>query len=260
MRLELLSRVLNEWERDVCNDHQPNMSHSSPLIVLLEDSDVCALRIIAEVCRSLPNCRLVHARTLEEGRALSLNAPVQVFLVDVNLPDGNGFDFLSEMALIHPNAAAIVMTGDLRPGYGVRSEALGVLRLVEKPVNSKKLIELLNDALNAASGSDGSDSAFEASLKNLTPLDVIQMTCLRRSTALLEFVSQERAGRVGVVSGEIVHAQTKTLVGPDALYDIVTWKRGRVTELSEPMPTTPTIQGDWQMLLMNAAYHIDGGA
>jgi DNA-binding NarL/FixJ family response regulator len=236
------------------------MITSSPLILLLEDSNVCAMRVVAEVLHSLPECRLVHARTLEEGRALASCAPVQVFLVDVNLPDGNGFDFIGEMAMLHPNAAAIVMTGDLRPGYGELSEALGVLRMVEKPLKSKKLVELLRAALSAGDGAAAEgETAFSASLKNLTPLDVIQMTCLRRSTALLEFVSLEQVGQVGVVKGDIVHAHTKTLSGPDALYEIVSWKRGRVTELAEPMPQPATIQGDWQMLLMNAAHHIDGG-
>ncbi len=225
--------------------------------MLIEDSDMCALRVIAEVLHFFPNCRLVHARNIEDARTLSFSAQVHVFLVDVNLPDGNGFDFLAESAMIHPGAASIVMTSTILPEYQQRADALGVSVLVEKPVQSRKLVDLLRVALGSVARAPAESRAFVATLMNMTPLDVIQMSCLRSSTAILEFVTDCAVGRIGIRSGEIVHAETAGLSGVDALNEIVSWRTGTVAESMETLPTIATVHGDWQMLLMNAANHID---
>ena len=56
----------------------------------------------------IPECRLLWARTIEEAHVRSFGLKIALFVLDVELPDGNGLDFLLEMRQTQPAARAIV--------------------------------------------------------------------------------------------------------------------------------------------------------
>jgi hypothetical protein len=73
----------------------------------------------------------------------------------------------------------------------------------------------------------------------------------------MEFLSDERVGRIRFEDGEIIDASVGTSQGVDAAYEILGWKRGHVSE--HPCVGLPkrTIESSWQNLLMEAAQRID---
>lgn len=235
------------------------MSGKNPIIILLEDCPVTGLLIERAVLNALPNCRLLWSRSVEDASLRVIGIPIDLFLVDIGLPDGSGLDFLVKMSEAHPSARAIVMTASDIPEYQMNSAALGVLDFLQKPLQMSSLLEKLRTALGAEfSGSAGDD--FSAILKNVTPVDILQLKCLANDTTTIEFQSGSESGFVHLRNGDIFHAQVGETVGAEAVYKIISWKRGKVSEHASNRSVERSIDSSWQSLLMNAAQQIDESA
>jgi len=203
----------------------------------------------------VPECRLLWARTLEEAHVRSFGLRIALFLLDVELPDGNGLDFLMEMQQAQPSARAIVLSAADLPATPLSSPNLGVLQFLRKPVESAALAKIVRETLAAWAHGTG---AFRANLQDLTPMDVLQLKCLSNATTILEFRSQRETGRMHIVRGEVIHAETGDVTGIEAVGRIISWKGGAIAEKppgSAPVPQT--IDCGWQALLMHAAQLID---
>jgi DNA-binding NarL/FixJ family response regulator len=226
-----------------------------PIVLILEDSPVTAFVLEQAILVHLPQCRPIWARNLEEARLRTASIPVDVFVVDIGLPDGSGLDFLWEMSAVHPNARALVMTGTPLPEHYAQSAALGALHVVEKPVTGPVIVEILQEAL--ASSTTDASQAFQATLLDLTPLDLIQLKCLARATSMMQFTTWNQRGQLHFQDGEIIHAQVGDLTGVAALQEIFSWRRGNVRESAADPNVVATIECPWQSLLMQVAQAAD---
>ena len=99
---------------------------------------------------------------------------------------------------------------------------------------------------------------FVVVLSRHSPMEVVQLKCLAGATATLEFVRKNRpGGRVWFERGEIVHAETESKKGIDALVELMTWVGGNIVEVEAPLPDVKTIKMPWAMLLMQVAQEAD---
>lgn len=234
------------------------MSADNPIVLLLEDCPVTGTLIEHAVFQSIPSFRLLWARSIEDANRRVAGIPIDLFLVDIGLPDGSGLDFLVQMADIHPSARAIVMTASPLPEYQASSAALGVLHFIKKPIQPVQLLAQIRAALDAEQVGH-LNGEFNATLRNVTPMDILQFKCLAGDTTIIEFRSGTQSGMVHLYRGEIVHAQAGEVTGVKALNAIISWKRGKVTELSANPNAERTIDCPWQTLLMDAAQQLDEG-
>ena len=214
--------------------------------------------------RSLPReHKLVTARKVEEAHLLVTDQHVDLFIVDLGLPDGDGLDFLCEMATFSPESKALIITSNPNSEYRDRARKLGVLNILTKPLQRKALLESVARLLGASEEED-SDSGFEVTLGGLSPSDIIQLKCMSSATGALEFAHGEGRGIVFFNKGAVIHAESWLgechESGPEAFKNIVSWRAGMVSEAQETTPCVQTISGDWQSLLMEAAQAIDEGS
>lgn len=228
----------------------------NPIVLMLEDCPVTAHLIERAILLELPHIRVLWARTLSEAGARIDGLPIDLFLVDVQLPDGSGLDFLWLMMQLYPSARAMVMTATPLPEYEAHSAALGVLNFFEKPLKMPVFLGLLREAFGATDAAVA-DHKFSATLRNVTPADIIQLKCLLRATTLIEVHSHGSSGRIRFEDGEIIDAAVGEIRGVPALAAIVSWRGGRVTEQPITAPGERTIHGSWQNLLMEAAQRLD---
>ncbi len=234
------------------------MSLEHPVILLLEDSLLNGARIERMIYTALPDCRLIWARNIEEAQLRALWLAIDLFLLDVELPDGNGLDFLCEMATVQPQARAIVLTAMSVSKNRERSAGMGVLRFLQKPVDLNQLQELIRGAIAASSMKASTDAlTFHATLTNLTPLDIIQLKCLTQASTIVEFRSAAKIGRIHLSDGLIIHAEAGPLSGKAAFTQIIRWKGGKIVEHAPETNTPRTITADWQALLLETAQQMD---
>jgi DNA-binding response OmpR family regulator len=239
------------------------MSNEIPTILLLEDTRTVQ-NYIRDVLRSLPReHKLLTARKVEEAQILVSDQPVDLFIVDLGLPDGDGLDFLCDMATFSPESKALIITSNPNSEYRDRARQLGVFNILAKPLQRKALLEAVVRLLGQPEEED-SGSGFEVTLGGLSPSDIIQLKCMSGATGALEFSHGEARGIVFFSKGEVVHAESwygeGHEQGPEAFKTIIGWRAGVVSESGRTTPDEQTIFGNWQSLLMEAAQAIDEGA
>jgi DNA-binding response OmpR family regulator len=240
---------------DVGKEAQTDQFHT----LVLEDDRISQAMITQAIFRAVPDGLVLSARTLAEGRELLTEYEFHFCVLDIQLPDGIGIDFLHDIQTKSPNASLVILTAQPLPEYRDQAEAFGVLHFMEKTANLRVLGAHARNQWERTYGAKaGSGTGFSASLTRLTTLDLIQIKCLGGATVALDFASRHgHHGQIFFKDGEIIHAETPARRGVEAFNEIVSWREGRVTELTDTPEPERTIQGNWQGLLMHAVHWAD---
>jgi CheY-like chemotaxis protein len=249
------------------------MSEPTFTILILEDSSVLVAQLSQAFRQQLPGVRVLTARTVAEGQVLIAEYPIDLFILDIHLPDGSGIDFLCDIQTTTPDSKVIMMTAVPLPEYKEKAEGLGVIRFFEKPVNPNAICTLaqvyrdkaaaLKNPLLVATPSPSTvpvptADAFTGALSSLTMVDIIQLKCLGRATQAIDFIRPDKPkGRIYFRLGEIIHAETDHFYGVDAFNEIVSWRGGKLQEVPAAEEPTRSIQTDWQSLLLAAVQRMD---
>jgi DNA-binding response OmpR family regulator len=232
------------------------MSAESPNILLLEDTRTVQ-NYVRDVLRSLEfSYELLVAKRVDDAAQLAEQNEIDLFIVDIGLPDGDGIDFLCAMAAVHPSARALVITGTPSDFYRDRARAIGVLNILPKPLQRKTLLDAVTALLSQGQAAGPEPVGFEGTLGGLSPADIIQLKCLRQASGVIEFSNEDRFGLVWFEEGEITHAECDCLgehhTGIEAFRSIVSWRTGTVREVPQPPGVQRSITKSWQALLMEA--------
>lgn len=230
-------------------------------LFILEDDIVTSVALAKGLQAELPEAHILRSTTLFEARLLLASFDVEFFVIDVNLPDGNGIDFIVDITSKHPQAGVVVMTSDALPKHRDRATSFGALYFLEKPISPRTMGQIIRTHLaNTFGNAPGSDTSFAGALTRLTVLDVIQLKCLGHASLRLDFSLRDgRFGSVYLQDGQIIHAEANrettaaTAIGLPALAQILTWRGGHVTEVKDAEQPEPTMEGPWQALLLEAA-------
>lgn len=230
-------------------------------ILLVEDISTVQF-FVRNALTSLPHPYSLHtAASIAEARTIVTDKPIDLLIVDIGLPDGDGIDFLFEAAMLQPQATALIITATASDENRARAEQLGIVQLLSKPIKKDRLIEAAMKLLGWKE-TPGSAASFRATLSGLTTMDIIQLKCMSGSTSVLEFTHGAGCGRVYFEKGDVIHATVRRdtgaiNIGYEAFEEIVGWKSGRVSEVHETDPAPRTIRAGWQSLLLEVAHSRD---
>lgn len=233
----------------------------TPYLLIIEDSRVLLDILDRWFEETFPEKPALGVRSIAEAREAMAAVPVDFFLVDYRLPDGNGLEFIGEVRAAWPAARFILMTLEMPEQENGALMALNPVRSFRKPIDLCELEWTLRPHLDAVPASP-EVAGFTTMVRGIHALDLIQLKCMEIATCALEFRNGPgEAGRVYFASGEITHAETQHAIGIDALAEIIRWKDGAVQELGLwTPPVTVTIGPPWQSALMEAAQLADEGA
>ncbi len=82
-------------------------------------------------------------------------------------------------------------------------------------------------------------------------VDVLQMCCLSRRNGALQLVKEAKSGLVFLRGGKIVHAETTTTRGRDALLEMVSWEFIEFAYERSVRPPLETITAAWHDFLID---------
>ena len=92
--------------------------------------------------------QVVTASRLEEARGmLNPEFPLDLAVVDINLPDGDGLELIQTIKSLHPQSEIIVLTGFGSIESAVRATRLGAFHFISKPFEMSELMGLVDKAL-----------------------------------------------------------------------------------------------------------------
>jgi DNA-binding NtrC family response regulator len=98
----------------------------------------------------MTHCRVTSARTLGEARDLTRKFTYDFLMIDIHLPDGNGFDLLEDIDLAANGQIAIV-TGNPSVETAVRAVRSPAIEYLAKPIPTDELVMHLQRAFKRAS-------------------------------------------------------------------------------------------------------------
>lgn len=125
----------------------------------------------------------VAAYTCTKARHLLESEPFSLALLDVNLPDGNGFDLCREIKAVRPELPVIFLTANDLETDVLNGFDMGAEDYVTKPFNMQILLRRVEVALRRANAQPAAPQADRWSDGWLT-LDFSALTALRGAEKL----------------------------------------------------------------------------
>jgi two-component system, repressor protein LuxO len=150
-------RIANLFFIAFCNEsvYTAAMAHAlipssfSGLRVLVVE-DVIALAIQYRTLAARLQVQVTTAGTMAEALRQIPLGPWHAALVDLNLPDGSGFEVMQALLRAHPACSVVVITAEDSLDNAVRASEAGAFDFIEKPVEAERLLVTLRNALHAS--------------------------------------------------------------------------------------------------------------
>jgi DNA-binding response OmpR family regulator len=178
---------------------------------------------------------VLHARTIQEAQSLVTEFRVELFILDLTLPDGSGLDFMFDMQTLDPDVCVILASATDSARLDQMRLETGAHNSMSKPLDLHAMVALVRDWLEKREDPVDSDISiahplgFTARLRDMVALDVIQFRAVTHICTMLEFSTPEfQAGRVYLEEGHITHAEAGKITGMEALVEILSWQSGAV--------------------------------
>ena len=136
------------------DERQLNDAGPAARILYVEDEELNRALLRAVLHRSpdlrLRSAALVEARTLAQARAILTEQELDIVLLDVRLPDGNGLDLLREIKSRSPDLGVVVMSASVLPEEREEAMKAGSDAFVAKPYVPGDLLATLQRMLPVA--------------------------------------------------------------------------------------------------------------
>ena len=117
--------------------------------ILLADDDASIRKMLGQVL-ILEQYNVVFATTGREAAAQFISHQPDLVLLDLNMPDRDGWDAFLLMKSTHPTVPVVVITA--LPHQHQRAAEYGVAALLEKPLDIKILLRTIRDNLTGSQG------------------------------------------------------------------------------------------------------------
>lgn len=232
------------------------MAQRQKILILDDEQDI--LEIYQEILARLPSQPEIHTASAgTEAIAMLENDPFSLLLVDLNMPQMDGFQVLAIVRRRFPTLRTVVMTGATDEDLRARSYRIGVDLYMEKPKTGKEIIFFV-DCIESLLERE-SQGGFRG-VQSKTLLDILQMECLTQNTCVLKITSATGEGRIWIQKGEIVDSVLEDRNGKAAIVEMLSWKAGNFEILPYGLPRPRTIHMNYESLLMETAQSMDEAA
>lgn len=175
---------------------------------------------------------------------------ISLVLLELELPEISGLDLLFWLKQHRPYLPVILMAASL-------SDELRHLLLHQEVLYFEKSRHL--DTLMTIIELKTRKKGLDVAAQDLMLFDLAQLCALsgqQRCLRITEPISNAE-GHIWFANNRIVHAQSGSLEGEDALLEVMRLSKGTFQEISWEAPTTETIELPFEVLMMGVATLID---
>lgn len=177
--------------------------------------------------------------------------PFDVVLCELHPSGSEGMELLQYMGSFYPSTPVVVICEALSPDLRGQYEGGGSMRIVEKPVNHTRLLEIIEQC--------GPKKGFFGNQIEVEFFDYVQMVAISGRDKMLVVTTRQGNGFIWFEHGDIVHAQYGDFRGEQAFYKLLAVGRGTYREVLFRPPAARTIVRPSMHLLMEAARQSDEG-
>ncbi len=191
------------------------------------------------------------APTVRDAIDLLRREPFDVVLCELHPSGSEGSELLQYMTSYYPSTPVVVICEALSPEFRGQYEGGGAVRIVEKPIDLRKLVAIIQDC--------GPHKGFFGNQIELEFFDYVQMVAVSARDKQLVVTTRAGNGYIWFEHGDIVHAQYGDFRGEQAFYKMLAVGRGTYREVFFRPPPQRTIVRPSMHLLMEAARQADEG-
>jgi CheY-like chemotaxis protein len=223
--------------------------------ILILDDDPAFLELYKEWLSQLPSGPEIHTST-NGARAMALleAEPFRVLICDLKMPKMDGLQVLSIVRRRFPELRTIVMTGVEDEEFRSRAYALGVDLFWLKP-DTQQNMQMFLECLESLLGRDAENGFRGIQSKSL--MDILQMECLSQSSTVFRITRGSLVGKIWILNGDLIDAETEGARGEAAFRRILEWKSGTFETLPSEPERERTITKSINALLLETAQAID---
>jgi len=223
--------------------------------ILILDDDPVFLELYKEWLAQLPSKPEIHTST-SGARALALLEadPFRVLICDLKMPKMDGLQVLSIVRRRFPELRTVVMTGVQDEEFRSRAYALGVDLFWLKP-DTQQNMQMFLECLESLLGRDN-ESGFRG-IQSKSLMDILQMECLSQSSTVFRITRGSLVGKIWILNGDLIDAETEGARGEAAFRRILGWKSGTFETLPAEPERERTITKSINALLLETAQAMD---
>ena len=223
--------------------------------ILILDDDPAILDLYKEWLSQLPSKPEIQISTTG-ARAMALleSEPFRVLISDLKMPKMDGLQVLSIVRRRFPELRTVVMTGVEDEEFRSRAYALGVDLFWLKP-DTHQNMQMFLECLESLLGRDA-ENGFRG-IQNKSLMDILQMECLSQSSTVFRITRGSLVGKIWILNGDLIDAETEGARGEVAFRRILEWKSGTFETLPSEPDRERTITKSINALLLEAAQAID---
>jgi len=177
--------------------------------------------------------------------------PFDVVLCELHPSGSEGTELMQYMGSYYPSTPVVVICEALSPEFRGQYEGGGSVRIVEKPIDLRKLVEIIESC--------GPRKGFFGNQVEIEFFDYVQMVAVSARDKALVVTTRAGTGYIWFEHGDIVHAQYGDYRGEQAFYKLLATGRGTYREVFFRPPPARTIVRPSMHLLMEAARQADEG-
>lgn len=109
-------------------------------VLIIDDNEVILSMLVRGLKCYMDDCNILTAGNGKEAVKILDAVPVDLIVTDLNMPEMDGYEFLTYTRKNKPEVRTVVMTADYSPEVERRLLPLGVSRCFEKPFSLTELV------------------------------------------------------------------------------------------------------------------------
>ncbi len=187
-----------------------------------------------------------QVRTAGNGReavAILDTVKIDLLVTDLKMPVMDGFELLAYLSRRQLGIPVVVMTAFGTQEIENRLKKIDNFHYLEKPLDLDLLAGTIDRALAAGSRSY---------IRGITLATFLQLVQMEHKTCTLKIKSRGRVGFLHIRKGELLAAETDTVGGEHAAYDIVCWPDPEIEMEGVCRKTEKTIAASIEHVLLEA--------
>src|ERR1041385_598190 len=223
--------------------------------ILILDDDPTFLELYKEWLAQLPSKPEIQTSTSGARAMAMLEAETfRVLICDLKMPKMDGLQVLSIVRRRFPELRTVVMTGVQDEEFRSRAYALGVDLFWLKP-DTQQNMQMFLECLESLLGRDAEHGFRGIQSKSL--MDILQMESISQTSAVLRITRGSLTGKIWLLNGDLIDAETDGARGEAAFTRILGWKSGTFETLPSEPDRERTITKSVNGLLLEAAQTLD---
>lgn len=163
----------------------------------------------------------------------------RLLLTSLQGPSLDGFALGAMLSEMYPGLQTLFF-----PAYAAQAQRMEIAgsKVFPEPIDGERLVSTIE---RAARMLPGAPDFFHA-------IDILQLCCLERRGGAVQMVAGPQIGTAYLRDGRIVHAETGTVEGADAMFELASWSE--VEFAYDPALRAPseTLRGNWEEVLVAA--------